>query len=180
MNKALRGRPYYGDDGGVTFSGGEPLLQGEFLAEAIDALHEKGISVAVDTSGTYLDDYSESVIKRADLILLDIKHTDPKSFFEVTARKQDTLPELIALINKYKRHVWIRQVVLPGFNDTDEYMASLKEFLRRVDFVDKVELLGYHDMGKNKYEKLGMSYRLENLKPMDKEKLAELQAYINE
>ncbi len=180
VNKALRGRPYYGDDGGVTFSGGEPLLQGEFLAEAIDALHEKGISVAVDTSGTYLDDYSESVIKRADLILLDIKHTDPKSFFEVTARKQDTLPELIALINKYKRHVWIRQVVLPGFNDTDEYMASLKEFLRRVDFVDKVELLGYHDMGKNKYEKLGMSYRLENLKPMDKEKLAELQAYINE
>ena len=180
VNKALRGRPYYGDDGGVTFSGGEPLLQGEFLAEAIDALHEKGISVAVDTSGTYLDDYSESVIKRADLILLDIKHTDPKSFFEVTARKQDTLPELIALINKYKRHVWIRQVVLPGFNDTDEYMASLKEFLGRVDFVDKVELLGYHDMGKNKYEKLGMSYRLENLKPMDKEKLAELQAYINE
>ena len=69
---------------------------------------------------------------------------------------------------------------MPGFNDTDEYMASLKEFLRRVDFVDKVELLGYHDMGKNKYEKLGMSYRLENLKPMDKEKLAELQAYINE
>ena len=109
---AVRGIPYYGNTGGVTFSGGEPLMQGEFLLEAMRALKKEGIKTAIDTSGTYYDEYTDEVIKQCDLVLLDIKHPDPERFEIITGRSQETLFPLIDMINKYKRHVWIRNVVV--------------------------------------------------------------------
>ena len=175
---ALRGQPYYGSKGGVTFSGGEPLLQGKFLTEAIHALHKVDIRSAIDTSGTYLDEYTEEAIRQCDLVLLDIKHPDPERFEIITGRPQDTLFELIDIINAHKKHVWVRHVVVPDINDTPEDMEALNVFMKKIRFVDKVELLGYHTMAVEKYGKLGITYRLKGVPPMDSAKLMELQKLI--
>ena len=84
VHRAKRGSAYYGKEGGITFSGGEPLMQGEFLLEAIKAIKDEGFHVALDTSGTYLDEYSEAVVGAVDLVLLDIKHVDPAEFKNLT------------------------------------------------------------------------------------------------
>ena len=155
---ALRGQPYYGSKGGVTFSGGEPLLQGKFLTEAIHALHEVGIQSAIDTSGTYLDDYSDEAIRQCDLVLLDVKHPDPERFEIIAGQPQDTLLALI---------------------DMPEDMEALNVFMKKIRFVDKVELLGYHTMAVEKYGKLGITYRLKGVPPMDSARLMELQKLIH-
>lgn len=176
--RAKRGIPYYGDDGGVTFSGGEPLMQGKLLRKAILALKEEDIGSAIDTSGTYFDADSEAAIEVCDLILLDIKHVDPEKFQHLTGRSQETLFEVIDAINRQDKHVWIRQVILPGYNDTEMYIEALNAFITRIKHVDRVELLGYHNMAVNKYEKLGIPYKLKDLKPMNKKRLEELQRLI--
>ena len=175
---AVRGIPYYGEKGGVTFSGGEPLLQGEFLIEAINALKKEGIGSAIDASGTYVDEFTDGAVEASDLVLLDIKHPDPERFKIITGREQDTLYKLIDIINKHDRHVWIRNVVVPDINDTEEDMRALNDFIKQIKHIDKVELLGYHTMAVQKYGKLGITYRLKGVPPMDAERLAELKKLI--
>ncbi|WP_303857347.1 pyruvate formate-lyase-activating protein [Aminicella lysinilytica] len=174
VHRAKRGLPYYGNDGGVTFSGGEPLLQGKFLLEAIEALKAEGIKSAIDTSGTYIDEDSEDVIRAADMVLLDIKHIDPAKFEELTGREQGPLFRLIDIVNRLNKPIWIRQVIIPGFNDNADYIEALNEFIRGIKTVKKVELLGYHNMAENKYERLGIKYRLKDVKPMNADKLRNL------
>ncbi len=176
VHRAKRGLPYYGDDGGVTFSGGEPLLQGKFLREAIKALKAEGIGSAIDTSGTWFDEDSEGAIAEADLLLLDIKHTDPDQFKKLTGRGQAPLFRVIEAVNRLEKPVWIRQVILPGFNDTESYIEALNGFLSQIHTIQKIELLGYHDMAESKYEKLGIDYKLKGTKPMDSQRLAELKS----
>lgn len=174
VSRARRGRPYYGENGGVTFSGGEPLLQADFLIEAMDALRRDGITSAIDTSGTYFDDKSETVIAHCDMVLLDIKHIDTAKFEELTGREQGTLRLLIDAINRKEKPVWIRQVIVPGFNDDEDYIHRLNEFLLRIKHIKKIELLGYHNMAEPKYDKLGIKYRLKGVKPMDSKSLEKL------
>ena len=174
VHRAKRGIPYYGLDGGVTFSGGEPLLQGKFLTEAIKALNEEGIGSAIDTSGTYFDEYSEAAIDAADMVLLDIKHIDPEKFSELTGREQGPLFKLIEVINRLEKPIWVRQVIVPGFNDQEEYIKALNDFLAQIKTIRKVELLGYHNLAEPKYEKMGINYKLKGLKPMNREKLEKL------
>lgn len=174
LHRGKRGIPYYGEEGGVTFSGGEPLLQGEFLLEAIEALHKEGINSAIDTSGTYFDEASEAAIKACDMVLLDIKHIDEKTFLDLTGRGQGPLFDVINTVNKYRKPIWIRQVILPGFNDTEEYVEALNKFIEGIKTVKKIELMGYHNMAEKKYEKLGMAYKLKHIQPMDHDKLVKL------
>lgn len=174
ISRARRGRPYYGENGGVTFSGGEPLLQADFLIEAMDALRKDGINSAIDTSGTYFDENSEEVISHCDMVLLDVKHIDPSRFKELTGREQGTLSLLIDAVNRQEKPVWIRQVIVPGFNDDEEYIRELNKFLKRIKYIRKIELLGYHNMAEPKYDKLGIKYRLKGVKPMDSESLKKL------
>lgn len=174
ISRARRGRPYYGENGGVTFSGGEPLLQADFLIEAMDALRKDGINSAIDTSGTYFDEKSEEVISHCDMVLLDIKHIDPSRFKELTGREQGTLSLLIDAVNRQEKPVWIRQVIVPGFNDDEEYIRELNKFLKRIKYIRKIELLGYHNMAEPKYDKLGIKYRLKGVEPMDSESLKKL------
>ncbi len=178
VSRAKRGKPYYGEDGGVTFSGGEPLLQGKFLFEAIKSLHAEGIGSAIDTSGTYFDEDSESAIAEADLVLLDIKHTDGTVFKELTGRGQESLFRLIEVVNRLEKPIWIRQVIVPGLNDTQAYIAALNDFLTDIETIRKIELLGYHNMAESKYEKLGIEYKLKGLAPMSSEKLQALRELI--
>lgn len=174
ISRARRGRPYYGENGGVTFSGGEPLLQADFLIEAMDALRKDGINSAIDTSGTYFDEKSEEVISHCDMVLLDVKHIVPSRFKELTGREQGTLSLLIDAVNRQEKPVWIRQVIVPGFNDDEEYIRELNKFLKRIKYIRKIELLGYHNMAEPKYDKLGIKYRLKGVKPMDSDSLKKL------
>lgn len=176
---AVRGMPYYGDKGGVTFSGGEPLLQGQFITEAMKALKKEGIGSAIDASGTYVDEHTEEAIRNCDLVLLDIKHTDPERFKIITGREQETLLKLIDIINSFDRHVWIRNVVVPDINDTEEDIEALNRFIKKIRNIDKVELLGYHTMAVQKYGKLGITYRLKGVPPMDADRLAQLKKLIS-
>lgn len=175
---AERGRPYHGETGGVTFSGGESLIQGEFLIEAMKALKENGFRSAIDASGTYVDEFTDEAIKTCDLVLLDIKHTDPERFKIITGRDMDTLFQIIDMINRHDKHVWIRNVVVPDINDTEEDMIALNEFIKQIKHIDKVELLPYHTMAVNKYGKLGITYRLKGVPPMDGERIKELRKLI--
>lgn len=147
IHTAKRGIPYYGTEGGATFSGGEPLMQGKFLIEAMEALMEEGIPSAIDTGGIWVDEFTKSAIKKSQLLLLDVKHSNPKTFQEITGLKQDNLYRVIDLANEADRPLWIRQVIVPGINDTGENIAELKEFVRtRVRHVHKIEPLEYHNM----------------------------------
>ncbi len=175
---AVRGMPYYGDNGGVTFSGGESLMQGEFLIEAMKALKKEGIGSAIDASGTYVDEFTDKAIETCDLVLLDIKHPDPERFKIITGRDQETLLEIIDIINKHDKHVWVRNVVVPDINDTEEDIEALNEFIKRIKHIDKIELLAYHTMAVEKYGKLGITYRLKGVPPMDGERLEELRKLV--
>lgn len=169
---------YYGEEGGVTFSGGEPLLQGKFLIESIKTLKGIGINSIIDTSGTYVDEYTEEVIENCQLIILDIKHSKPQMFQKITGLKQDTLLRLIEIINRREKKVWLRQVIVPGINDSEENINHLNEFIKKIEHIEKVELLGYHSMGKTKWDKLGIEYQLTGTENMDKDRLKELNSLI--
>lgn len=175
VHTAKRGMPYYGKEGGVTFSGGEPLMQGQFLIEAMNALAQEGIRSVVDTSGTWVDDFTQAVIAKSQLLLLDVKHSDEKKFKEITGLNQDHLLQVIDMANEEDKPLWIRQVIVPGINDTEENVAELKEFVRlRVKHLYKIELLGYHNMAIEKWDKLGIPYKLREVPPMDRGRLARL------
>ena len=116
--------------------------------------------------------------EQPDLVLLDIKHPDPERFKIITGRDQETLFDLIDIINKHDRHVWIRNVIVPDINDTEADIEALNEFIRRINHIDKVELLGYHTMAVEKYGKLGITYRLKGVPPMDADRLAELKRLV--
>ena len=175
---AKRYVPYYGANGGITFSGGEPLLQGEFLIETMKLLKKEGINSIIDTSGTHYDEYTDEVIENCQMVLLDVKSSNEKMFQEITAKKIETLFKVIGAINSNNKHIWVRQVIVPGINDTEENICNLYEFIKRIKFIDRVELLGYHSMGKSKWEKLGIKYQLEGLAPMDASRLRSLQELI--
>ncbi|QIB70125.1 pyruvate formate lyase-activating protein [Aminipila butyrica] len=178
LQRAKRGLNYYGDKGGVTFSGGEPLLQGAFLREALLALKEAGIHTAIDTSGTYVDEFTDGAVDACQLVLLDVKHTQPEGFRDLTGRGQETLLQLIDLINKYEKPVWVRQVIIPGLNDTEADIVQLNQFIQRIHRIEKVELLGYHSMGAEKYEALGIPYSLKKVLPLDGDVLKQLQSKV--
>lgn len=175
VHTAKRGMPYYGREGGVTFSGGEPLLQGQFLVEAMDALAEERIRSVIDTSGTWVDEFTKPAIERSQLLLLDVKHSNSETFQEITGLNQDNLYRIIDLANEADKPLWIRQVIVPGINDTEENVEELKEFVRvRVKHVYQIELLGYHNMAIEKWDRLGIPYKLRDVPPMDRGRLARL------
>lgn len=180
LHTASRSKPYYGKEGGVTFSGGEPLMQGEFVLDAIRLLRKNGIGTVIDTSATFIDEYTEDIIAECDMLLLDIKHSDPKEFSRISGCSQKKLMEVIRMANEHNTPAWIRQVIVPGINDTEDNVRALARFINdKVDNVYKVELLGYHTMALDKYEKLGMKYKLDGVKPMDKKALNKLTKALN-
>ncbi len=150
--------------GGVTFSGGEPLLQLKFLLEIIPILKKEGIHVAIDTSGSFnLTEDIKKVINLADLFLLDIKCINDeicKDLTGVSNKKELAFARYLSDINK---PMWIRQVLVPGITDKEDDLLKLKDFINSLNSVEKVEILPYHDMGKFKWEKLGFKYPLEGV-----------------
>lgn len=178
IKKILRYKPYFQNSGGgVTFSGGEPLLQPEFLLEMLKSCKENDIHTAIDTAGYGFGDYAE-ILKYADLVLLDIKHVDDEGYKNLTGSHKKGFDEFLSALNKSNTKVWIRHVVVPGITDSKEHILKLNEIIKDIKNVDKIELLPYHTMGVSKYEKLGIKYSLKDLPPMDAEKLRILETYL--
>lgn len=181
VERAKRMKPYYKNGGGVTLSGGEPLASGAFVLEAIRALHDEDIHVAIDTSGVGDERYYDQIAKEADLILLDIKHYDPYFFEEITKNKQDKLLRFMESIKKTETRVWIRHVMMPFVTDTKEDMEDLVNFVRPLKAnIDKIEILPYHKMGVCKYTDLGKTYRIENMEAMDEKRAKDFEIYAND
>ncbi len=174
VEKILKNKPYFRrNQGGVTFSGGEPLLQSEFLIEVCKILKKENIHIALDTAGVGNGDYEE-LLSYIDLVLFDIKHVTKEGYQDLTGFNMDSSLEFIESLNKSGVPVWIRQVIVPGIMDCDSYLEKLSLVLKSIKNIEKIEFLPYHTMGREKYKKLGISYVYENLEEMDQEKCQEL------
>ena len=169
VNKISRFRSYFEKSGGgVTFSGGDPLKQPEFLKETLKLCKEAGIHTTLDTSGVGFGDYEE-ILKYTDLVLYDVKHLTREGYKDMTGIEIDETQKFLGACKKMGTKMWIRQVVVPGKTDSEEYIRELGKFIKTLNNVEKVELLPYHLLGVSKYETLGIKYRLEGLEAMDKE-----------
>ncbi|PRR80076.1 Pyruvate formate-lyase-activating enzyme [Clostridium liquoris] len=179
IQKILKYKHYFQrSNGGATFSGGECLLQDEFLLETLKLCKENGIHTAIDTSGCGNGDYEE-ILKYVDLVILDIKHVDLQEYKNITGQNMDEFNRFLKALKNSKNNVWIRHVVIPGITDSEEDILKLKEFIKGIDNVEKVQLLPYHTLGVSKYEKLNIPYRLKHTEAMDEEKLNNLQFIVD-
>lgn len=155
--------------GGVTCTGGEPLMQAEFVLEYFRLCHQNGIKTALDTSGAIFNDVAREVLTETDLVLLDIKTVDDVLHKRLTGMTRAHNAEFMQYLQDTGKPVWIRHVVTPGINDDDEHLLAVAEYLSQFTVIELVEILPYHDLGKFKYEEMGIKYVLNDTKPLSQE-----------
>lgn len=166
FEKIMRYKNYIYPNGGVTVTGGEPLLQVKFLIELFTKLKDKGIHTCIDTSGmTSLTDDIKKVLSLTDLVLLDIKHINDEKCKNLVGRSNKLELAFARYLSDNNIPMWIRQVLIPGYTDSEEDLLQLKDFISSLKSVEKVELLPYHDMGKYKWKKLDLKYELDDVRP---------------
>lgn len=171
LEKACRFRSYWGQKGGITVSGGEPLLQIDFLIELFAKAKEMGIHTALDTSGnpfTMEEPFFpkfQKLMSYTDLVLLDIKHIDEAGHRALTGQTNRNILQMATLLSDMGKPMWIRHVLVPERNDKDEYLHRLADFIHTLKTVERVEVLPYHTLGVFKWEKMGISYPLEGIRP---------------
>lgn len=172
--------------GGITVTGGEPLMQVDFLVELFTLAKEKGIHTCIDTSGiAYKTNANtewlaklDKLMTLTDLVMLDIKHIDPEKHKELTSQPNDGILAFAKYLNEKNVDMWIRHVVVPGITDDEKYLYQLGYFIGQLKNLKALDVLPYHTMGETKYEKLGMEYKLKGVPAMDKNKLLEKKAAI--
>jgi len=170
---------YDASDGGVTLSGGEPLLQSEFIIEFAKSLRAEDIHVALDTSGIGKNNKKyDELLKYIDLVLLDIKHYSKKGFHEITGRDNSNLYSFIEDLNHSHAKVWVRNVIVETINDSDEYIKRFKSFTGQIINLEKIELLPFHKMCLSKYEALDFTFPLKDVKETSQEKIAYLEEQL--
>ena len=174
VREALKYKSYFADRGGVTVSGGEPLLQLDFLLELFSVLKKKGVHTCLDTSGICFsegDARYERLAALTDLVLLDVKHIDDTAHRFLTGRSNAPVLSFARFLNEKGVRMWVRHVLVPGLTDDDGALGRLRAFLDTLHNVDRVEVLPYHTMGVQKWRKLGVAYPLEGVSPPAKERV---------
>lgn len=180
VKKITRYKTYFGEDGGVTFSGGEPLLQADFIAELIPLLEKEKIGYITDTSGCVpLSESVKNVLRHAQSVLLDLKLWDKKSYFDYTRGDIDAVLDTLKFLDSIGKRTIIRTVVVPGINDSEEVLKKYVALIKDFSCIDKYELLGFHTMGFFKYEKLGIKNKLSNTEALSAERKNTLQNFVN-
>ncbi len=177
---SVRYKPYYGYEGGVTFSGGEPLLQGEFIYNCIRALNREGINVCIDTSGFGDPRYYAKILPLVDTLLLDVKHFQKDKFYDLVKGSLDRYYKFLTSLKSFgfTGEIYIRHVMIPGYTDNEESMRQLVDFIEPIEeLIKTIEILPYHTMGVDKYAELGMEYRLKGIPPMQRERAKELESF---
>lgn len=180
LNKVKKFKTYFkASGGGVTCSGGEPLMQPEFLLEFLKLCKENGINTALDTAGFGIGKYDE-ILKYVDTVILDIKHINKSGYKSLTGGDMDEFYKFLQAVNEAKCKIWIRHVMVPGITDNYESMDALVEMIKKIRPIEKFEILPYHTLGNEKYNKLGIEYSLKDTAPMDKEIALKFESHIKE
>lgn len=171
INKALRYKSYWGKNGGITVSGGEPLLQMDFLTELLKSAKDEGINTAVDTAGNpftreepFFSKFNE-LMKYTDLLLLDLKEINNERHKSLTGFDNSNIIDMARYLSEIGKDVWIRHVLVPEVTDIDDDLNKLSDFIKNLNNVKRVEVLPYHTLGRFKWENLGIPYSLEGIKP---------------
>lgn len=175
--KIKRFYPYFKENGGVTFSGGEPLLQDKFLLEVCKLLKQDHIHIALDTAGVGNGNYEE-LLDYIDLVIFDIKHLSREGYLSLTGRNIDESLKFLDICQEKNKKMWIRQVIVPHIHDNLDYIEKLKDFISPLKNIDKVEFIPYHKLGKEKYDILRIKYPLDDIEEMDKKRTEELYEYF--
>lgn len=177
-------RSFY-KNGGITVSGGEPLMQVDFLTDLFTLAKERNIHTCIDTSGiaykpgnTAFIAKLDKLMELTDLVMLDIKHIDPVKHLELTEQPNDGILAFAQYLCDKNIPVWIRHVVVPGITDDEKYLYQLGQFIAPFENLKALDVLPYHTMGKVKYDNLGMDYKLKDVPAMDKSKAIELKKVI--
>jgi pyruvate formate lyase activating enzyme len=157
--------------GGLTITGGEPLLQPEFVGQVFRRCQELGIHTALDTSGYPKFEEAQKVLEFVDLVLLDIKSFDPQTYHEVTHVELEPTLRFARYLQQIKKPTWVRFVLVPNLTDDSQNVEGLAQFVASLDCVEKVEILPFHQMGKYKWEQLGLDYKLKDTEPPTPEQI---------
>lgn len=177
LDKAERYRAYWGTEGGITVSGGEPLLQIDFLLELFEKAKARGINTCIDTAGQPFREAEpffskfQRLCELTDLFLADIKHIDPQEHLNLTGVKNDNILAMLRYLSEIGKPVWIRHVLVPGITDSDGYLRRTRAFIETLRNVQRIEVLPYHSMGAYKWDKLGLDYTLKDIQPPTAERI---------
>lgn len=177
LKRAMRYKNYWKNNGGITVSGGEALLQIDFLIELFKLAKENNVHTTLDTSGNpftreepFFGKFNE-LMKYTDLYMLDIKHIDNEEHKKLTGQPNENILDMAKYLSENGKAMWIRHVLVPGYTDSEEQLTRLKEFIDSLDTVDRVEILPYHTLGVFKWKELGIPYELEDVNPPTKEEV---------
>ncbi|MBO5682355.1 MAG: pyruvate formate lyase-activating protein [Clostridia bacterium] len=170
----------YIKNGGVTFSGGEPCLQAEFCEALARELRDLGLHIAIDTCGEIYDESVERLLDAVDLVLLDVKMTTEEDYKRYTGGSLERVISFLSHLEERGKDTWIRHVVVPGINDSEEDIERLAGLISGYKCISKVELLPFKTLCREKYKSLGIRFPLENTEAMSKDRLAELQKHFDE
>lgn len=177
IKKALRYKSYWGTEGGITVSGGEPLLQIEFVTALFKLAKENGIHTTLDTAGNpftreepFFGKFNE-LMKYTDLVMLDIKEINPQRHKELTGFDNSNILDMARYLSEIQKPMWIRHVLVPETTDFDEDLDKLGAFIKTLSNVERTEILPYHTLGRFKWDELGIKYRLDGISPSTKERI---------
>lgn len=177
LKTAMRYKAYWKQTGGITVSGGEALLQIDFVTELFKLAKEKGVNTCLDTSGNpftveepFFGKFNE-LMKYTDLFMLDIKHIDDEEHKKLTGQTNKNILDMAQYLSKNGKIMWIRHVLVPGITTDERYLKQLREFIDTLKTVDRVEVLPYHTLGVFKWKELGIPYQLEGVEPPTKEQI---------
>ena len=177
LKQALRYKNYWGKKGGITVSGGEALLQIDFVTELFTLAKQQHVNTCLDTSGNPFTReepfYSkfEELMKVTDLVMLDIKHMDDDAHRELTGQNNTNILDMARCLSDNGKAMWIRHVLVPGITDDEGQLKRLRKFIDTLNTVERVEVLPYHTLGVFKWKELGIPYRLEGVKPPTEEQV---------
>jgi len=179
IKKAERYREYFGDTGGITVSGGEPLMQAGFVTEIFKLAKEKGINTCLDTSGCVLNDEVKALLEVTDLVMLDIKYTTAEDYRKYVGCEFSLVLEFLEYLQRAGKRTWIRQVIIPGLNDNEDNIVRLRDLIRSNSVVEKAELLPFKKLCEVKYENLGLEFPLKDTPEPKPQQMAELRVKLN-
>ncbi len=174
VQKALRCRDYFGENGGITLSGGEPLLQPDFVRDVFTLCHENGVHTCLDTAGAPLTDAVKAVLGVTDRVLLDIKYTDEAGYREHVGGRLDTTLSFLDYLDEHHVPTTLRQVIIPTVNDTEENVQTLNDIATAHPCVDKVELLPFRKICQTKYDNMHLTFPFGHLPEPSRERMAVL------
>ena len=184
VKRALRYKSYWKNGGGITVSGGEPMLQTEFVTELFTLAKQAGIHTTLDTSAQPWnkdDEKYKKLLEVTDLVMLDIKEFDNDAHIELTGQPNENIIEFAHYLSDIGKPMWIRHVLVPGVTGSDESLEKIKGLVDSLNTVEKIEILPYHSFGKQKWEKLGIDYSLKDVKPPSDEMMERAKSilYLN-